>query len=234
MENFHTFGVKFANVNMAESLLFGYHAIGPKNLWDFGNDPFFHAKPFSWGICRPNTRTKVEKDTRLFFYTFKQSTKDYFLTGMMKVDQILTQAEAAGSQELYCGKDFNSCPFKIKPQEGVHCSSKEDPVRINNQNNIIIRRRDCRCNIIIDPLGKYKDFCDGGNHIHVFHKYVDKKIYFVSTLEDSVATKTSIRLLDFLDSKTRFWNHGKFYGYELNTPLSRKFENVLRKNEFEQ
>lgn len=95
--------------------LFGYHAISQDNLWDFGNDPYFHSKPFSWGICRPNNRSKVRKGTKLFFYTFKEPAGDYYLTDMMKVKDILTQIEAARTPELYCNKEKDTCPYKIKP-----------------------------------------------------------------------------------------------------------------------
>lgn len=215
---------------MTNSLLFGYYAISPKILWAFGNDPYFHSKPFSWGICRPNNRTKVEKGTRLFFYSFKESANDYFLTGMMKVDRILTQVEAANDPALYCGNEFDTCPYKITPLESLRCPSKEELSRVDTQNSITIKRRDCRCNIIVNPQGEYKSFCDGGRHLHVFRKYVDHRIYFVSTVEDSIATKQAIRLLDFLDPRTEFWKHSKFYGYELPNSLANKLERVLRTN----
>ena len=218
---------------MNDSLLFGYYAISSKSLWDFGNDPYFHSKPFSWGICRPNNRTKVKKGTRLFFYTFKESTGDYFLTGMMKVERMLSQVEAANDPKLYCGKDFQTCQFKITPLESIRCPSKEDLSRLDNQNSITIKHRDCRCNIIVNALGEYKAFCDGARHLHVFRKYVDDKIYFVSTVKDSVTTKQPIRLLDLLDHKTRFWNHSKFYGYELEGHLANRLERILRENEYD-
>jgi hypothetical protein len=217
---------------MSNSLLFGYYAISPRNLWDHGNDPYFHSKPFSWGICRPNNRSKVKHGTRLFFYTFKESARDYFLTGMMKVERTLSQPEAANDPKLYCGKEMNTCPFKIKPLESLRCPSKEELTRVETENSKTINHRDCRCNIIVNPSGEYKSFCDGGRHLHVFRKYVDHKIYFVSTVADSVATKNQIRLLDFLKTTTRFWNHSKFYGYELNDSLARRLEDVLRDNEY--
>jgi hypothetical protein len=216
---------------MAKNLLFGHYAISKNNLWDLGNDPFYHKKPFSWGICRPKNRIYIDKGTRIFFHNFKDKIGDYFLTGMMKVDRIYTQIEAANS-ELHCGKKIDTCTFKIKPTGSLKCPSR-DAIEYNEKvNKGIIIRRNCRCNIVVDNEGNYKSFCDGFNHIHIYLKYLNSKIYFVSTNEHSIATKNKIRILNFIAEDTKFWNYSRFYGYEIDDELANKFEKELKQNQY--
>lgn len=219
---------------MALNLLFGYHAIGSSHLWDFGNDPYFYSKPFSWGICRPNSRSKVGINSKIFFYTFKCSTGDYYLTGMMKVENILTQIEAANDSILYCGRERDTCPYKIKPIHSLTSSDLKDGEKTELLNALAIKKRDCRCNIIVNKSGEYKEFCDGGNHLHIYLKYLKKKIYFVSTVNESISTKDRIRLLDYISPDTKFWNFGRRYGYALSENLTKKFENILRAKEYKE
>lgn len=212
------------SMEIIEARLFCYKAISKENLWDVGNDPYFHSKPFSWGICRPNIRGSIEEDTRLFFYTTKGSAGDYYLTGMMKVEKKLTQEQAANESDLYCGHDAKTCPYQSNPKT-VNCSSSDCSSEYASGD-----MRKCRCNIIVDREGKYKEFCDGDKHEAIVKEYRDKEIYFVSTVKDSVATKKPIRLLDYLDSKTEFWKYARFYGFELGNDIADKFEQVLRKS----
>lgn len=213
---------------MSKYLLFGYSTINQKNIWDFGNDPYYYSKPFTWGICIPKNRIKVEIGTRIFFYTFKKNAGDYYLTGMMKVRKMLTQVEAANDPSLYCGKEKVDCPFKIKPLESISCPSICKLEEVENKNESIIAKRDCRCNIIVTPNGDYKEFCDGGNHLHIFRKYLHSKIYFVSTTKDSIATKKKIPLLNYIKYSSKFWNHSRFYGYELKRKEADLLEGILR------
>ena len=217
---------------MGNNLLFGYYSIGQNNIWDFGNDPYFHSKPFSWGICRPNNRSKVEYGTKIFFYTFKESAGDYYLTGMMKVDRILTQIEASNDVQLYCGKEKDKCPYQLKDAQSINCFRIGSIEKRGQRNAIAIKNRDCRCNIIVNKNGDYKKFCDGGNHMTIYQKYLNKKIYFVSTVAESIATKNKIRILDYISGSTKFWQFGRYFGYELSDNLSNKFENILSANEF--
>ena len=76
----------------------------------------------------------------------------------MKVSKCLTQIEAANDANLYCGKDKTGCPFKIVPIRDYENFTTSEKNLISKKNNIIIRRRNCRSNIIVDSGGSIKSF----------------------------------------------------------------------------
>ncbi len=216
---------------MSNTLLFVYPAISSEDLWNLGNDLYFHSKPFSWVIWKRKIFERVKIGARLFFCTSEESAGGFFLTGMIKVDRIVTQVQAANDPGLYCGKEIESCPFKIKPLQGLDCLSKEERARFENEKSITIKERNCRSNIIVNPNGEYKEFCDGGEHLGALRKYSYVRMYVISTVEDSIATKRVIPLSAYLSPATGFGYQGKFYGYKLTAPLANSLEDVLRKSE---
>ncbi len=66
-----------------------------EDLHDVGDDPCFSPPAPSWGICRPDVRSRLEVDQSVLFVAFHRPTKTYYARAILRVSEIISHVEAA-------------------------------------------------------------------------------------------------------------------------------------------
>lgn len=64
------------------------------DLADLGDDPCFNMPAPTWGICRPDLRSRLQPGQVVVFIAYHRPTKTYFARRLFKVSQLIAHTEA--------------------------------------------------------------------------------------------------------------------------------------------
>jgi len=80
----------------------GYQAVyltDADDLTDVGDDPSFKSPFPTWGICRPDLRSRLEVGDSLFFVAYHRPSRKYYARGLLVVGELITHTDAASRFE---------------------------------------------------------------------------------------------------------------------------------------
>lgn len=74
------------------------------------NDPHFWSTPPTWGICRPDLRERLDSGDYIFFVLPRKSDLPQSIFGYLKIDSVITHAEAYAHAGLTSKRMGNKSP----------------------------------------------------------------------------------------------------------------------------
>lgn len=103
------------------------------DLLDVGDDPCFLPPVPTWGICRPDVRSRLEPGHAVFFVAYHRPSRSYFARGLLVVAETISHVEAAerfrGRDNLLLSQEIPSsqCEWSDKPWRNTDLQTKVAP-----------------------------------------------------------------------------------------------------------